>query len=178
MKKISLIFSLSLLAACQGNDVKDTLGMKIDAPDEFAVERKPKLEMPPSFKLRPPTPGEAPLNVADTRDLAKEQITGVKHEVATGSMGQTSFLKKLGAENANPNIRGVLTEEYPHDAEMTTLEKIRSISDKDVKKTLVDQEKEKERIQKNLKDKKPVNEGETPTKSMNDGKSILDKIID
>lgn len=178
MKKFSLISALLLLAACQGNDVKETLGMKIDAPDEFAVERKPKLEMPPSFQLRPPTPGEAPLNVADTRDMAKEQITGVKHEVGANTPGETNFLNKVGATNSNPNIRGVLTQEYPANAEMTTLEKIRSISDKNVKKTLVDPDKEKQRIEDAKKNNKPITEGETPTKSMNDGKSVVDKIFD
>jgi len=38
--------------------------------------------------------------------------------------------------------------------------------------------KEKERIDSNLKDKKPVTEGETATKSTQDGKSFFGKIFD
>ncbi len=178
MNKItSTIFACILLGACQGNDTKEMLGMKIDAPDEFAVERKPKLEVPPSFKLRPPTPGEESNAMPDTRDVVKEQITGIKTPTAANSAGEKTFLSQVGVNNANPNIRNVLTQEYPATAEMSTLEKIRSISDKNVKKTLVDQDKEKARIQENLKNKKPVNEGETPTKSMNDGQSVIDKIF-
>ena len=175
---LTLSLSLTLLTACQGNDVKETLGMKIDAPDEFAVERKPRLEIPPSFQLRPPAPGEAPVNVADTRDLAKEQVTGVKQTISADSAGEKAILNKFGATNANANIRSVLTEEYPKDSELSTLQKIRSVSDKNINRTLVDQEKEKARIEANLKAQKPVTEGETPTKSTQDGKSIIDKIFD
>lgn len=177
MKNKFIILLPLLLVACQGNDVRDTLGMKIAAPDEFAVERKPKLELPPEFKLRAPTPGESPLNVSDTRDLAKQQITGMKPITASNTPGVNNFLNKIGTNNANPNIRGVLTQEYPQTSDMTTLEKIRSISDKGVRKELVDQEKEKKRIEENLKNKKPINEGETPTKSINAGDSLVDKIF-
>ncbi len=178
MKNKLIILIPFLLASCQGNDVKETLGMKIDSPDEFAVERKPRLEIPPSFNLRPPTPGEAPINAPDNRDLAKEQITGLKHDAKTSSVGESSFLNKVGATSANPNIRGVLTQEYPATSELSTLEKIRSISDKNVQKTLVDPAKEKKRIEENKKNNKPITEGETPTKSTQDGKSVINKIFD
>lgn len=179
MKKTNLIIlSFLALTACQSGDVKQTLGMKIDAPDEFAVERKPKLEVPPSFKLRPPTPGEAPVNAADTRDLAKQEITGVSTPVVANSPAEKTFLTKVGAEQANSDIRNKLTEEYPQTDELSTLQKIRSVSDKNVDKTLVDPKKEKERIDANLKDKKPVTEGETATMSTQDGKSFFEKIFD
>lgn len=178
MKKISLAVLASLsLAACGNGDVRDTLGMKIDAPDEFAVERKPRLEIPPSFQLRPPSAGEAPLNAVQTRDIARDKIIGSSTVVTTGTPGEASFLNKAGVSAANPEIRGVLTKEYPATAELTTLESIRSISDDNIGQVLVDPEKEKERIEANKQENKPITEGETPTKSINDGKTVIDKIF-
>lgn len=177
MKKISFaIISCLTLAAC-GGDVRESLGIKLDAPDEFAVERKPRLEVPPSFKLRPPAPGEADLNAASTRETAKEQIVGSTTVLTTSSKGESALLGKVGATSANPEIRSVLTREYPATAETTTLENIRSLSDDNVNKTLVDAEKEKARIEALKKENKPLTEGETPTKSTNDGKSVIDKIF-
>ncbi len=181
MRKINLVILLSLvLAGCGGGSAKEMLGMNTDAPDEFAVERKPKLDVPPSFKLRPPsTAAEKQENAADTRNEVKEKILGVPSvPIQTGDSTQDSFLKKMNANNANPDIRDVLTKEYPKTDDKDMLDKIRSLSNDNNEKTLVDAKKEKERIDNNKKDNKPLDQGETPTKSENDGKSIIDKIFD
>ena len=72
MKKLA-ICALLFLSAC-GGDVKGDLGLRKDGPDEFAVERKPKLEVPPSFKIRPPVEGAEPLNVTSPQKEAKEAL--------------------------------------------------------------------------------------------------------
>lgn len=43
------------LAAC--GDVERTFGLVRDAPDEFTVETRAPLSMPPSYAIRPPEPG-------------------------------------------------------------------------------------------------------------------------
>ena len=179
MKKLSLLIFAFLLASC-GGDVRETLGMKIDAPDEFSVERKPKLEVPPSFKLRPPAPGAAPLNVADKSETAKEVITGKSEEtpIAASDQGERALLSKAGATSANPEIRSVLTSEYAGSADKNMLEKLRMAADKNSDKTLVDPVKEKERLEANQKNNKPITEGETPSKSENAGKSLFEKLFD
>src|SRR5581483_6553192 len=44
-----------LLTGCTG--FKQTIGLEPTAPDEFAVESRAPLTVPPEFDLRPPAPG-------------------------------------------------------------------------------------------------------------------------
>ena len=53
MKKIINLFALFfLLSSCE--NVKKGLGMKKDVPDEFLIEKRNPLTMPPNFDLLPP----------------------------------------------------------------------------------------------------------------------------
>ncbi len=53
MKKIINLFALIfLLSSCE--NVNKGLGLKKDAPDEFLIEKKNPLIMPPNFDLLPP----------------------------------------------------------------------------------------------------------------------------
>jgi hypothetical protein len=45
-----------LLAGCS-TSVKQAIGLEAQAPDEFAVESRAPLTVPPEFDLRPPAPG-------------------------------------------------------------------------------------------------------------------------
>jgi hypothetical protein len=45
-----------LVAGCGGN-WKQAVGIEPTSPDEFAVEQRAPLTMPPDFNLRPPEPG-------------------------------------------------------------------------------------------------------------------------
>jgi hypothetical protein len=177
MKKY-IIASLVLLSACSG-DVKGDLGLRKEGPDEFAVERKPKLEVPPSFKLRPPAPGEAPLNVEKTSDTAREALinSDTTFTESEKSAGEDALLNKAGADAANPEIKDIIKQEYQEDQEKDILERLESISEDNREKTLVDPEKERERIVNNKKENKPITEGETPAKSINDDKTVIDKIF-
>ncbi|MEY4781389.1 MAG: hypothetical protein RLZZ492_12, partial [Pseudomonadota bacterium] len=53
MKKIINLFVLFLLlSSCE--NVKKGLGIKKDVPDEFLIEKRNPLTMPPNFDLLPP----------------------------------------------------------------------------------------------------------------------------
>ena len=53
MRKIINLFALVfLLSSCE--NVKKGLGMKKDVPDEFLIEKRNPLTMPPNFDLLPP----------------------------------------------------------------------------------------------------------------------------
>ncbi len=53
MRKIINLFALIfLLSSCE--NVKKGLGMKKDVPDEFLIEKRNPLTMPPNFDLLPP----------------------------------------------------------------------------------------------------------------------------
>jgi len=49
------VAAASLLAGC--TDFRRTIGLEQVAPDEFAVESRAPLTIPPEFDLRPPQPG-------------------------------------------------------------------------------------------------------------------------
>lgn len=46
---------MALLTGC--NNFKQSIGLEPQAPDEFAVESRAPLSVPPEFDLRPPAPG-------------------------------------------------------------------------------------------------------------------------
>ncbi len=245
---------LVALSACSGN-VKEELGLKREGPDEFAVERKPKLEVPPSFKLRPPAPGEEPLNVTSPRDSARNALigeqpkpsesipalegvpstdplagltdatiganTGLTSDTAPAdatptdttpsdttatdgasadkpateanpavtdapkqpepvvekSEGENILLKNAGTESKDDNIRSTLKQEYKEEQDQGVLGTLETMSNNNFDKTVVDPKGEKERIDANKKENKPITEGETPAKSINHDKSFFEKIF-
>lgn len=174
MKKFSLLVSVFLLSACAG-DVKENLGLKKPMPDEFAVEKKPRLEVPPRFKIRPPRPGEKPINAPEVREVVRSQIIGIDNQTdAIG--GEASLLQKMQVSAANPEIREILIDEYGIE-DPTVLERIRTISDDNAAQILVDPVAERERLSHNRQQGKPINEGEVKTKTPDVGSSIIDKII-
>jgi hypothetical protein len=52
---VSCLAAGLLLSGCSG--FKQTIGLEAQAPDEFAVESRAPLTVPPEFDLRPPAPG-------------------------------------------------------------------------------------------------------------------------
>jgi hypothetical protein len=61
----------SLLAGC--SDFKQVMGIDQPMPDEFAVESRAPLTVPPDFDLRPPKPG-APRPQEKSADQQAEQV--------------------------------------------------------------------------------------------------------
>lgn len=160
-----------LLTAC-GGDVKEQLGMRTEAPDEFAVERRPKLDIPPAFKIRAPIDeSEVPRN--EIRTETKEILFGENIKTTNPS---NSFMSKLGIDEARPDIRATIVEEYGVE-DPDLLDRIRSISDDNLNKTLVDAKKERERIAENVKEGKSPAEGESVNKTRTAGGSVIDKLL-
>jgi hypothetical protein len=56
-KYLLLLCAATALTAC--SDVERTFGLTRDIPDEFTVETRAPLSMPPDYSLRPPQPGAA-----------------------------------------------------------------------------------------------------------------------
>lgn len=112
MKKSALIVLASFaLVGCSG--VSDQLGLKKQAPDEFAVIKRAPLQLPPNYTLRPPTPGAARPQEKNTTDTARLKVLGTQERVfnAGESSGEQALLGKLGAQNAQQGIRETLEEE-------------------------------------------------------------------
>src|SRR5580692_10365013 len=86
-----------LLAAC--SNWKQTLGIEPTSPDEFAVESRAPLTIPPDFNLRPPTPGAARPQETSMANRAQ----GVVDSAGPGAPGkqQTGALHYAGTNLAD-----------------------------------------------------------------------------
>src|SRR5215475_6948982 len=62
----------SLIAGC--SEFKKTVGLEPTLPDEFAVESRAPLTIPPDFELRPPSPGAPRPQEKASNQQAKQVI--------------------------------------------------------------------------------------------------------
>lgn len=157
--------ALLLLGGC--SQTKDALGLERKAPNEFDVVRRAPLTLPPSYDLRPPQPG-APRPQEESMDnQAKVAVFGdgaVLEDIVPDS-AEDAFLEEAGAHNPDPNIRNVVNSESNEIAERNrpVVKRIFKRGDKDKAASIVDAEKEVERLYKNEEEGKPLTEGETPS---------------
>ncbi len=158
------------LSACES--ARKVIGNSKEAPDEFVVYERPPLNIPPEFALRPPEPGAAgPRGVSPT-DQARAALLNQSASVQTErtidpnlSDGLNAMMNLTGANLADPSIRQVVN------AETTLLAKedqrladkmIFWVDDKPYDGSIVDAEKEQQRIRENQALGKPITEGDTP----------------
>jgi hypothetical protein len=88
-----------LLPGC--TDLKRSIGLEKTSPDEFAVESRAPLEMPPDFDLRPPQPG-ASRPQEKSSDL---QARNVIEQAGPGEPGkQAPDFRLRRAEDGLPDI--------------------------------------------------------------------------
>jgi Protein of unknown function (DUF3035) len=91
--------SALLLSGC--TDLKRSIGLEKTSPDEFAVESRAPLTMPPDFDLRPPQPGaERPQE--KTANLQARQVI---EQAGPGEPGkQAPDFRLRRAEDGLPDI--------------------------------------------------------------------------
>lgn len=180
---VKLLYLLLLLAVAACSDgAKDTFGLQKAAPDEFRVIAKSPLSIPPNFSLRPPLKNAG--NVKDNQEMsAKEALLGwspPSADIAT-SPGEDALLANSAVQTANPNIRQILAQDNtPPEKEEKVgfLAKILpSNTEEEILEpdAVVDASAEKERLDRNKKEGKPITEGETPT--IVNQPSTLDKLL-
>ncbi len=171
-----------VVAGC--GDARKTFGLERKPPDEFAVVRRAPLTMPPSFELRPPTPGAPRPQENTPRDDAAAALFGAAATTGAGadrdadgfflggptagggafSRGEQALLARAGAAEALPNIRAVVEEETTAMvvADRRWVDSLIFWQDQDPPYTVVDAEQEAQRLRANLAEGRPVTEGETP----------------
>src|SRR5215471_16129147 len=71
---VGLLCSASFLLISACTDLKKAIGLEKTSPDEFAVESRAPLEMPPDFDLRPPQPGASRPQEKSSDKQAKQLI--------------------------------------------------------------------------------------------------------
>ena len=188
-----------LLAACNGGEMRDTLGLNRDAPDEFTVLSRPPLSVPPEFSLRPPVAGEANPRELTADEKARGVLIGQEAKptpdintleapsAATATVpvitkdapspAASSFLKRAGVDAAKDDIRTQLGNDSAAPADTSKAKSLyEKLTGADKAEPVVDPKKEAERLRANKDAKKPANEGEVPVQ---DEKSptVLDKIF-
>jgi len=162
----AVIGCASLLALSACSTAKEQLGLEKSSPDEFQVVKHAPLEMPPTYSLRPPRPGtprpqeQAPINEA------RESVFGAQNNVPQSvSSTENALLQQAGATNVDPNIRDKVNKESAElKPDRPGVKKLLNIGrDEEPEATIVDADKERERLQQNKAEGKPVTEGETPS---------------
>lgn len=162
-------FTLTALALCSCTNVKSSLGLEKDAPDEFAVVTRAPLEIPDNLVLPPPNPGMPRPQEDSTIEQAQKALLGeksIKTQSQT-SAAESALLTKTNANNATPEIRALINKETAelHDRNKPVAEKLLNIGgDRDeASATVVDATKEAERIKQNWESGKNILDGDTPT---------------
>jgi hypothetical protein len=182
---LAAVSAVALLGGCE--NPRRTLGLDRTLPDEFAVIARAPLTLPPDFSLRPPQPGAlrgqdaAPVQKArqtvfrapgsDTGSTAALPAGGNGGSgtaaVASGTLsaGELALLRQAGAPDIDPSIRQRVDQEAARLAEndkgfVNTLLFWRR---KEASGTVVDAEKENQRLRENAALGKPVTEGDSPS---------------
>jgi hypothetical protein len=89
----------SLLPGC--TDLKRSIGLEKTSPDEFAVESRAPLEMPPDYQLRPPQPGATRPQEKSPGQQARQMI----EQAGPGEPGkQAPDFRLRRAEDGLPDI--------------------------------------------------------------------------
>lgn len=186
---LPILFSagMMMLTSCS-SDVKKSMGLQQESPDEFRVIAAPPLSVPPDFNLRPPRTGGK--EQAEPSDVQAEQAlygangrqSAPLHQGATSpSRGESALMGKTG--ESDPQIRQALesdnqpaqTAGTPEAEKPGFFKKLLSSSQKK-EEPVVNADAEKKRIEDNKKSGKPVTEGETPT--VTEQKSVLQQLME
>lgn len=163
---LSLLALSCALSACTRGDVRETLGIKKKAPDEFMVMARPQLEVPSDFTLVSPKQ-QSEIAHEEVRDMARRTLLkndnlGNKEKGLDDA--DTVLLKKAKAKDGTKNIRAVIAEENKNKDESPLQSLVRDNGD-----PIVEADKEEARIKDNLEKGKPVTEGETAKKKQHSG---------
>jgi hypothetical protein len=97
---IVVVISGILVSAC--SDFKRVVGIERTPPDEFAVESRAPLTIPPDFNLRPPQPGASRPQEVSSTDRARKAIDtagpGEPGHQATGALKNPVNEPQLNSE--------------------------------------------------------------------------------
>lgn len=170
---VSLCCAAALAATLSGcSNVRESLGMTREAPDEFRVVSRPPLAVPPDFRLRPPDPGAPPLQVGSASDMGRSAVTGTQSQPARTrdgasgglSSGERALLSAAGADSADPSIRATVNAESASLAEggRSFTDRLVFWREPEESGTLIDADAEARRIRERQAMGDSLTDGETP----------------
>ena len=111
-----------MLTGCgSGADLKETLGLNREGPDEYRVVPRPPLSVPPEFNLRPPGQESSYVSGKPAQDRAHDEVMGVTGASTPAAVADTAvtpvtsgnlptgpdaqFLANAGGNKIDPQIR-------------------------------------------------------------------------
>jgi hypothetical protein len=168
---VCLSAAVLFLAGC--SETRRVIGLDKTPPDEFTIVSRAPLAMPPDYALRPPQPGAPRPQDLTPRQQARQTVFRAGGEqqasLATPRGGRSeaemAFLGHAHAGQADPNIRALVNEENSRlvEAERSFVDRLVFWRKAEPPGTVVDAQKEQQRLRENVALGKPVNEGEVPT---------------
>ncbi|MBO1073446.1 DUF3035 domain-containing protein [Roseomonas marmotae] len=157
---------LPLLAGC-GQDTARTLGFTRDAPDEFSVVTRAPLSLPPSLgELPPPRPGAPrPQELTGSSAGAAILVPGAASDTGTStapSSGESALVATAGGQ-ASPAIRRQVDEESLRleQPDRTLVDQLMFWRDAPPPGTVVDPQREAQRLRENAALGRDPDQGET-----------------
>lgn len=100
------VSALALSVSACGN-FKEAIGATKQSPDEFAIQTRAPLAVPPNFDLKQPQPGAPRPQEADTSLRAQQALLG-NAPARPASEGENALLANAGTDKADPKIRSEL----------------------------------------------------------------------
>lgn len=111
MKRIlCTLLLLPVLAAC--SEMKQTVGLGRNNPDEFTIVKNPPLTMPPDYDLRPPDATAQGAKGNEPAPVVAAKAVGADITVEdAGSPGLAALLSQAKATDAKPDIRAAINKD-------------------------------------------------------------------
>ena len=183
---VAAIVAAAFLAGC-GGGLDDALGLGKNPPDEFAIVTKAPLAIPPDFSLRPPVPGAPNRQARTSQEIAAAALYSGRptsgsvqaQSLSGGTAGEAALIASAGAENASPEVRRLIENEYRSriDADRTFADRIIFWQDRGPQPIPVDAQAEAQRLRQNDALGQPVTEGETPRIEPREDRGLLEGIF-
>jgi hypothetical protein len=158
------------LALTGCGDARKAMGFEKSTPDEFKIVNRAPLSLPPDYSLRPPQPGAGRPQEQTVPEQARQVLLGAggaqtRPAIPPGaSAGEAALLAKVGTTQSDPRIRELVERDSATlaDADRTFLDRIVFWRKPDEPGTVVDPEREAQRLRENQALGRPVTEGDTP----------------
>lgn len=156
------------LSAC--SDTRKALGYDKAPPDEFRIVSRAPLSLPPDYALRPPQPGASRPQDQTSQQQARQALLGntpaVRPAAPEGaSPGEAAILAKVGAPSTDPRIRELVDRESTAlaEADRTFFDRLVFWQKPAEPGSVVDPQREAQRLRENQALGRSVTDGDTPT---------------
>lgn len=163
-----VVLMVAGLAVSACGDTRKALGFDKAPPDEFRIVNRAPLSLPPDYALRPPAPGASRPQEQTSPDQARQVVFGstqARPAVPAGaSASEAAFLAKVGAPRSDPRIRETVDRESAAlaDADRTFLDRIVFWRKPEDPGTVVDPQREAQRLRENQALGRSPSDGDTP----------------